>query len=1415
MTTTNLSKYTWIALLVGALLVTCTQKAAAEDPTAPDDWQGQLANLSIGTNGSETDITISTENDVTSYTVKTPVGLAWIAKVTNEGKKSGDDGADSNYPAKAGFEDCIVKLDPTTTPPGNTLDLSEHLWVPIGNNFNKPFKGTFDGNHKMIAGLKVKVNNTNSTGYWYDQEAIAGLFGRLASNSKVSNLGIKVETASDAINETGNTPTGEIEASSTNGDSDAGALAGYNSGTIENCFVSGTGTICSKSTYSYGSAFSGGLIGSNGGTITHCYTTVNVVANGTFLSYAGGIIGDIIRGSTFQIKNVYATGKVEATGSSENYAGGITGGYIYGELSNVLALNKDEIIGTINTNNKSCGVGRITGFIPKDKESNLTACYASTKIRMNGKVKGESRYYDWQSKPSDAYHFSDGLTADTDTDLSTILKEGANDNAWTFSADNLPILAGFDNSLQTALTKTEYLDAPLDLSASQAQYSNTDGDSYTLTYSDKDGWKYTKGEAEEYTSNGTATSFSGRVKSTSEATADLTITNSSNVTGDESPLYFANGTSWTGGNNKVALTISANSKPVALFSEGTVTIKSPTGSLSVPSGAICRFASENHFHLYGLISHSGTLQGLMQWEWANGSNALTSDISVFWTGGSTTIPVSSISSSYTLFATNPGGKDITLKLGDNYQRGKKSGSGNAVSTFNFDDDDKTYVYYTNMEDGTKGEKEAPYTVNLADPSTGASTNGYMYSNNIITLTSPGSYYSLEGEAATNSILTLSTTATNASTTAYHLLATSGSKADILKVPSGTNCTIEGSNTLAATTAQVEGSLTLNAPVTLARTMTSNEYCLDIYNNGSVTVNSMLRATATSEQDYGTAIRIGDYTNPGTLTIGSNGAVYAYGKNSACYIGNKNATLTINNNGILRMASSLATINSIGNINAPIISWNFSNIPKTFTVKSDNDDCITFSSEVFGFDISSAKVFATNVAKETDYTLYNNAGKQLSGVNEVNTKTQTFRVKEGVSSYTAVGIPLSNITNNSDMTITSDKYQINNGEKQDYSGIISGITLNSLTVDEYNSYALLDNVAIGTLNVGDKLFYLNLNNSNSINTIIINAGGTLQIDKNDNGTLTIPANGTVTNNGTLTDNSAQITKVAGAAALEITSPQNATAPTGKAITLTATAVGADGASVQGNWYKWNAKDNHWENYPASLTQSSLQQRSATPMKTFTIDVTEEGSYRCWISCTKEESDEKTVTTNLTTKSATATFTTSGGDDNPGDDDSGETNPPVFYTVTLPAVEGATTDPAAGSYEVEAWDSFRFYLTLDAAYDQSTPVVTTDRGETLEPRSSDGAYIVKYVRNDTDIRIDGIVKNTPDVGNEAIASDGVKVWATASQLHIHAATPTDIYIYHFAGGLLKQFTRLSGDKTIALPQGNYIVAAGKQKFKVQVK
>jgi len=209
---------------------------------------------------------------------------------------------------------------------------------------------------------------------------------------------------------------------------------------------------------------------------------------------------------------------------------------------------------------------------------------------------------------------------------------------------------------------------------------------------------------------------------------------------------------------------------------------------------------------------------------------------------------------------------------------------------------------------------------------------------------------------------------------------------------------------------------------------------------------------------------------------------------------------------------------------------------------------------------------------------------------------------------------------------------------------------------------------------------------------------------------------------------------------------------------------------------------------------------------TITATPEDNYKLDGIMVNGSSSETTLTV-LEDVTISATFSKIP---NPEPD---PTPPTVYHTVTLPAVEGATTDPVAGEYEVEAWNSFRFYLTLDEAYDQSSPIVTTDRGETITPRASDGAYIIKYVRQPIVIHIDGIVRNADPVANETISTNETTVRAEGAYLHLHTSKPETVFIYTFYGALLKRYPALSGDKTVRLPQGNYIVIAGEKRFKIQ--
>lgn len=183
------------------------------------------------------------------------------------------------------------------------------------------------------------------------------------------------------------------------------------------------------------------------------------------------------------------------------------------------------------------------------------------------------------------------------------------------------------------------------------------------------------------------------------------------------------------------------------------------------------------------------------------------------------------------------------------------------------------------------------------------------------------------------------------------------------------------------------------------------------------------------------------------------------------------------------------------------------------------------------------------------------------------------------------------------------------------------------------------------------------------------------------------------------------------------------------------------------------------------------------------------------------------------------------------------PTVYHTVTLPAVEGAVTNPRPGSYTVEAGRTFRFYLTLDTAYSESQPVITTDRGETLMPRNGDGAYLVKFIHSDVEVFIDGLFPNNP-VANESITDPHTadrsalpRIWTEPSALCIllpdgffagtdasgeaAASAGIPVRILSLDGRLVDAFKAAPGLNRRQLPTGVYIVWIGDTVRKVVVR
>ena len=251
-----------------------------------------------------------------SYTVTSADGLINVAELVNGGKT-----------------DINITL-------GKNIDLTGKGWTPIGTNYEKRYKGTFDGRGHTIKGLTVTTN-----------DQFVGLFGYLDKAGTVKNVVMEgIQITSNHVLMSGNT----------------GGVVGYSWGTIENCSVSGSvsgtncvggvvggqqssGSIigCSSSATVKGTRHVGGVVGEKWGTMTACYATGNVTLeiNSPLDLSGGGVVG-LNGGST--VLACYATGNVNSKGRS---TGNVHIGGLFGD-------NYTAVTACYWKNNQEQGIGR-------------------------------------------------------------------------------------------------------------------------------------------------------------------------------------------------------------------------------------------------------------------------------------------------------------------------------------------------------------------------------------------------------------------------------------------------------------------------------------------------------------------------------------------------------------------------------------------------------------------------------------------------------------------------------------------------------------------------------------------------------------------------------------------------------------------------------------------------------------------------------------------------------------------------------------------------------------------------------------------------------------------------------------------------------------------------------------------------
>lgn len=232
------------------------------------------------------------------------------------------------------------------------ITLSED-WVPIGSEAT-PFTGVFNGNGKVIKGLKYTNTATK----------MVGLFS-VTSEAIIRDLG--------------------VESATVNGDADVAAIVGVmNGGLMEGCYVANS-TI-------EGRDHVASLIGKiqKGAILQNCYSSANVSSRAT---QAGGLCGVILDNAT-RISKSYFSGKVAVPTTYQRPAGIVAlvdnGGRV--SVDNCLNL-ATSIYGTNNV--------RIAHYGNYGVTTNLISNYSKSSTSMN--------LYDAVVSTSDANYGTDKM----------------------------------------------------------------------------------------------------------------------------------------------------------------------------------------------------------------------------------------------------------------------------------------------------------------------------------------------------------------------------------------------------------------------------------------------------------------------------------------------------------------------------------------------------------------------------------------------------------------------------------------------------------------------------------------------------------------------------------------------------------------------------------------------------------------------------------------------------------------------------------------------------------------------------------------------------------------------------------------------------------------------------------------------
>ncbi|WP_455599424.1 Ig-like domain-containing protein [Cloacibacillus sp.] len=209
-------------------------------------------------------------------------------------------------------------------------------WTPISGDYDNPYTGAFDGAGHSVKGYEI--TKTAGDGY-------AGFFSYIGEKDGKKGVvrGLTVEGGVNITSATGNTVN-------------AGAVAGWNEGTIEDCRNAAAVIVSTDLYFNH----AGGIAGQNegSGTITSCLNDGPVAAKGgsSSLNNVGGIAG-INDGAIY---NCASRTTAAASDGIQNFAGGIAG-ESSGKVYNCANLGEVSISAIETSDNRPNYAGGIVG----------------------------------------------------------------------------------------------------------------------------------------------------------------------------------------------------------------------------------------------------------------------------------------------------------------------------------------------------------------------------------------------------------------------------------------------------------------------------------------------------------------------------------------------------------------------------------------------------------------------------------------------------------------------------------------------------------------------------------------------------------------------------------------------------------------------------------------------------------------------------------------------------------------------------------------------------------------------------------------------------------------------------------------------------------------------------------------------